>query len=202
MFRERLKPSRSESLAKAFSRLGWIGFWVQVVVGAIPILLMIYAFMFGRGAGAGTRTGLPLIEYLTLASVAVLVFTTLWSYRYTRLAKRIADPLRRPSELVVQRTAWTGVAASTLGIVFSMLVMLAEVTHLLVYFLRAPQAGVPVIQTAGSAPASWVSAIDIVSLMALILTVFGELVVLVFSLWLLFRSTVASAEFAHAGNGQ
>jgi hypothetical protein len=31
--------------------------------------------------------------------------------------------------------------------------------------------------------------------MALILTTFAELIVLVFSLWLLFRSTMASAEY-------
>jgi hypothetical protein len=199
MFRERLKPSRSDSLAAAFSRLGWIGFWVQIALGTIPVVLMIYALAFGRGTGGGTRGGLPLIEYLTIASLAVLAFTTLWSYRYTRLAKRIADPLRRPSQVAVERTVWMGVTASALGMLFSILVMLAEVTHLLVYFLRAPQAGVPVIQTAGSAPATWVSAIDIVSLLALILILFGELVVLVFSLWLLFRTTLASAEFADAG---
>src|SRR5262245_19375219 len=131
IFTEPLKPSRSESLAKAFSRLGWIGFWMQIALGIIPVGLMIRALMFGRGTGAGTRSGLPLVEYLTIAGLLIMVFTTLWSYRYTRLAKRIADPLRRPPESVVLRTAWTGVVASTLGIMVSMLVMVAEVTHLL-----------------------------------------------------------------------
>jgi hypothetical protein len=37
-----------------------------------------------------------------------------------------------------------------------------------------------------------------VSLMALLLTLFGELIVLVFSLWLLFRTTMGSAEFPQA----
>jgi hypothetical protein len=51
---------------------------------------------------------------------------------------------------MVQRAVWTGVAAGALGIAFSMLVMSAEALLLLLYFLRAPQAGVPVIQTACS----------------------------------------------------
>ena len=108
----------------------------------------------------------------------------------------MADPERRPSLFIVQRAAWLGVAASALGILFSMLVMLFEVAQLLIHFLRAPQAGVPVIQTTAAATASWVSAADMMSLMALIFGMFGEIAVLAFSLWLLFRTTIASAEFA------
>ena len=62
-----LKPSRGDSLAQAFSRLGWIGFWIQVAIGSIPVLLVTYALIFGRNSGAGTRGGFLLIEYLTIA---------------------------------------------------------------------------------------------------------------------------------------
>jgi hypothetical protein len=48
---------------------------------------------------------------------------------------------------ITQKSAWIGVASSALGIAFSMLVILFEVAQLLIYFLRAPQAGVPRIQT-------------------------------------------------------
>ena len=83
---------------------------------------------------------------------------------------------------------------------FSMLLLLLEVTQLLIHFLRAPQAGVPVIQTTGNATASWVSAADIMSL-ALIVIMFGEFTVLAFSLRLLFRTTITSEEFPLAGAG-
>jgi Protein of unknown function (DUF3611) len=188
--------SKSESLAKTFRRLGWIGFWVQIALGSIPITVGVYALILGRNPGAGTRGGFPLIEYLTFAGLLVLAFTTVWSYRYTRLAQQLADPERRPSQFVVRRAAWIGVTASAVGIVFSMLVMLFEVTQLLIHFLRAPQAGIPVIQTTGGVTASWVSAADMMSLMALIFGMFGELSVLTFSLWLLFRTTLASKDLA------
>jgi len=158
-------------------------------------MLAIYSFLFASSTGAGTRGGLALVEYLTIASLLLLAFTTFWFYRYTRLAKQIADPERRPPDLVVRRAAWTGVVAGTLGIVLSILVMLFEVTQLLFYFLRAPQVGIPTIQTTGSGSASWVSAADIVSLLMLILTLFVEVVVLTFSLWLLFRTMIASVEY-------
>jgi hypothetical protein len=79
-----------------------------------------------------------------------------------------------------------------------MTVMTLEAANLLFYFLKSPQAGMPVIQTSGAEGVHWVSAIDMVSLMALILITFAELIVLVFSLWLLFRSTSASAEYPQA----
>jgi hypothetical protein len=196
MFRKTSMPSGSTSLSTTFLRLGWIGFWIQVALGAIPLTLMIYGFIFGR---SGTRSGLPLLEYLTTISLLILAFTTIWFFRYTRLAKRLADPQHPVTQREVQRTTWIGVFGGTLGLVFSMLVMLAEVTQLLFYFLRAPQAGVPVIQTASVAVSSWVSAVDIVSLLALIIIMFGELVVLIFSLWLLFRTVINVAEFADTG---
>jgi hypothetical protein len=193
-----VSSSGGRSLARAFSRLGWVGFWMQIAIGLIPVALIIYALLIDRRSGGGTRGGMALIEYLTLGSVLILAFTTIWFFRYTRLAKRIGDPERRPPQLALQRAAWTGVAAGTLGIVFSMLIVLLDVAQLLLYFLRAPQAGVPVVQTTTVGAASWVSAADIASLLALIFTMLMELVVLAFSLWLLFRSTVASMEYPHA----
>jgi hypothetical protein len=200
--RKALRPSPKDSLARSFSRLGWLGFWMQIAVGAIPVILIIYSFLFGSARAAGTRSGFPLIQYLTIAGLVVLAFTTLWFYRYTRLAARIADPERRPSELSLQRTVWKGVMASTLGIVFSMLVMFFEVTQLLIYFLRAPQAGIPVIQTTTTGSASWVSAADIMSILALLLTMFVEITVLIFGLWLLLRTMTTSAEYPHIGDDE
>jgi len=195
-----LRPSISDSLANAFSRLGWIGFLIQIAIGIIPLTLIIYAFISGQSTDSGTRRGLLLVGYLTIAGFLVLMFTTIWFYRYTRLAVRISDSTRRPTVFLLQKAAWKVVASSALGIVFSMLVILFEVAQLLIYFLRAPQAGVPVIQTTGGGQASWVSAADIMHLMALVVTTFGEFTVLAFSLWLLFRTTLPSAEYPNAGS--
>jgi hypothetical protein len=194
---ENLQRSGIQNLAKTFSRLGWIGFWVQIVVGSIPFLLMVYAFIFTRSP-SGPRAGLAFVEYLTLASLLILIFTIVWFHRHTRLAKRIADPQGCPPASSVIRSVWTGLVASSIGLLFSMMVMMIETGHLLFYFLAAPQGGVPVFQTPGAGPASWVSAVDMVSLMALSLFVFAELVVLILSLWLLFRTMQVSAEFPPA----
>src|SRR5262249_26552926 len=77
------------------------------------------------------------------------------------------------------------------------------------FFHRTSQGGIPVVQTSGDAPA-WVLSADMISLMDLILTPFGELIALVFRLWLLFRATLATrdscglirVEFPSFGGGQ
>lgn len=191
---------KTNGLARAFSRVGWLGFWAQVTIGAIPVVLMIYAVIFGRAMTAGTRGGLTIIQYLAIADLLVLAFTTAWSYRYTRLGAWLAQPEHRPSFSRVQKAVWTGIMGSALGIILSVLVMLFEVVQLLIYFLRAPQAGVPVIQTAPAGPSSWVSAADMVALLALNVSLLVELVVIAFSLSLLFRCTRASAAFAEFGD--
>jgi hypothetical protein len=197
MLKEMIEKGRKlprVSLASTFLRLGWTGFWVQIVVGAIPVILMGYSFVFAQSP-TGPRAGLPIVEYLTMGSLAMLVFTTIWFYRYTRLAPRIAEAAQRPTELHLARTVWTGLVASSVAILFTILVMFIEVAHLLFYFLQTPQGGVPVFQTTGAGPASWVSAVDMLSLMSMVLTLLAELVVLVFSLWLLFRVTEGSPEY-------
>jgi hypothetical protein len=194
-----IRPSKGSSLAKSLSRLGWAGFWLQVVFGSLPVLLMVYYFIFS-GSGPVSRSGLPLVEYLTIVNLLLLGFTLFWSYRYTRLAKRLMDPEHRPSESAVVGTVWTGVTASTVGMLFSMIVILIEAANLLFFFLKAPQGGIPMVQTSGAEARHFVSSVDMVSLMALILTLFAELIVLVFSLWLLFRTTLGSPEFPQAAD--
>jgi hypothetical protein len=190
---ESMQSSRSESLAKAFSRWGWSGFWALVGMGALPLIIMLYTFVFSGTPSGSSRSGLPLVHFLSTLGLLLLVFLTVWFYRYTRIAKRIQDPARRPSESSLRRTVWTGVVATNLAILFSMLVLLFEVGMLLFYFLSAPQAGLPTVQTTTEV-ASWVSAVDMMNLMSVILSLGGEIFALIFGLLLLFRTLQLPAQ--------
>jgi hypothetical protein len=198
--RQAIRPSKGRSLARGLYRLGWTGFWFQVVFGAIPLVVMAYYFAFSKATPTDNEFGV--FEYLTIADLLILAFTAIWSYRYTRLARRMLGGEPRPSEEKIVGVIWTGVVASTIGILMSMIVILIEVATLLFYFLKAPQGGLPVIQTSGTEAVHFVSAVDMVSLMALHLTLFAELLVLVFSLWLLFQATLGSADVPQAGDAR
>jgi hypothetical protein len=191
---EQLKPAANHSLATAFLRVGRLGLWAQIAIGLISIAMAVSAFVLDSTMGVGTRGSFVLIQYLTIASLLVLGFTTIWFYRYTLIAGQIPDSARCPPASTMRRIVWVGVVASSIGLVLSMLIMLFEVIQLFLYFLRVPQAGIPVVQTTGG-PATWVSAGDILSLAVVIFTAFVEVLVLALGLWLLFRTTAASAEF-------
>jgi hypothetical protein len=191
--REAVTPSKGKSLAGAFRRLGWIGFWLQVVFGSLPILVLVYYLAFSRRKSDPSE-GFGFTEYLTIINLLILIFTCYWSFRYTRIGKRIRDSVPGPSESYLIGTVWTGVVATTVGMLFSMIAILIESANLLFYFLKAPQAGMPVIQTSGAEGVYFVTTVDMISLMALVLFLFAELTVLVFSLWLLYRTTLGVAD--------
>jgi hypothetical protein len=46
---------------------------------------------------AGVREPLDFTEYLAFVGLLILAFTTFWSFYYTRVARRIEDPARRPT---------------------------------------------------------------------------------------------------------
>jgi hypothetical protein len=138
-----------------------LGLWLQLAIGTIPVGLLIYAFLFGSNDTIATRSSLLIVEYLTFGSLLILAFTAIWFYRYTRFSSQLGDVETEDVAPILQRAAWIGVTASTIGIVFSAVVMMFEVTQLLLYFLRAPQAGVPVTCSPGFPPlVSWVHPLE------------------------------------------
>ncbi|MGL4552982.1 MAG: DUF3611 family protein [Gemmataceae bacterium] len=181
-------PPADISLARAFSRLGWAGFWGQLVFGSLPVVVIAYYFAFSS-SGTVSRSGIPFVEYLTVANLLLLAFTIFWSFRYTRLANRLLDPAKRPDDPTIIRVVWTGVMLCTLSMFVSVVVILIEAANILFFFLKAPQGGIGVIQTTGGETRYFVSSVDMVSLMALLLTLFAELLAQIFSLRLLYRTT-------------
>ena len=191
------QPANPDRLAKQFSRLGWIGFWIQFALLAVPIVLLIYV-LFVSSPESAQRRGIDLSNYLSFGSLLVMVFTTFWFYRYTRLGKRIADPELRPPQSSALRTLWIGLWAGCLGIFFSMLLLLSAVGRMLFVLMANPQTGMQIAQGLGTDPTKSLSAMDAVSLTSLLFLLTAELLVLTFSLWLLFRTTRPSAAIAEA----
>ncbi len=191
------QPDKPEKLAKQFTRLGWLGFWIQLAMLAIPLVLLVYVLLLQSPQSAQQR-GIDLSNYLSYGSLLVMVFTTFWFYRYTRLGKRIADPEIRPPRVSVERTLWVGLGAGCLGILFSMLLMFNAVGRLLFLLLANPQTGLQLAPAPGGDPTRSLSAMDAVSLASLVVINSAEFIVLAFTLWLLFRTTRPSAEKSDA----
>jgi hypothetical protein len=184
---ESLRPSKTDRVAKAFTRYGWGGFWSLILMGAVPVIIMIYTFIFSDRPSGTHRSGLPFVQFFSTMGLALLVFITFWFYRYTRIAIRLEAPGAELNEASLRRKVGTGLAATSLALVFSFLVVLFEVGTLLFYFLSAPQAGLPTFQTTLDGVATWVSAVDMINLLSMILTLGGEIFAMIFGLLLLYR---------------
>jgi len=186
------QPVKPERLSRQFSRLGWLGFWIQVAMLTIPLLLLVYV-LFVRGPGSAQRIGIDLSNYLSYGSLLVMVFTTFWFFRYTRIGKRIADAELRPTRASVERTLWVGLWASGVGIAFSIVLLFSAAGRMLFVLLANPQTGLMVAPGPGGDPVRSISAMDAISLTSLLVILTAELIVLGFSVWLLFRTTRTSA---------
>jgi len=182
------QPENPEKLAKQFTRLGWIGFWLQLLLLAVPLILLVYV-VFLSSPDSGQRRGIDLGNYLSYGSLIVMVFTTFWFYRYTRVGRRIADPETRPSQASVLKTLWIGLWAGSLGVFFSMLLMFSAVGRLLFVLMANPQTGLQIAPAPGGDPILSLSANDAVSLTSLLIILSAELIVLGLTLWLLFRAS-------------
>ena len=186
------QPTNPTKLANQFSRLGWIGFWTQLALIIVPLLLLVYVLFFASPDNV-QRRGIDLENYLSYGGLMVMVFTIFWFYRYTRLAPRIADAEKRPTLLSVTRTLWIGLWASCLGIVFSLLLLFSSVLRFMFVLMTMPQTGIP-ISAAGGDPARTLSAIDAASMTALLMMLTAEFIVLTLTLWLMFKVTRPSSD--------
>ena len=190
-----MASGKVEKVARQFYRLGWAGLGIQLILASGAVFMFVWVYL---GGVPGARQTLNRTDYLALVGLAILAFTTFWSYRYTRLAHRIADTARRPPRRRVVNTLWIGLFASGFAVTISLFLLIVEVTRLMFVVMKTPQAGVPVIQMQAESRAGWVSAIDVASLLADVSTLAAELIVLGFTLWLLFRVTQAAEEYDSA----
>ena len=133
--------------------------------------------------------GVDLRNYVSFASLLAMIFTTYWFFRYIQLGERMRDPTRCPPRSAVVTTLWIGLWAGCVGIVFSMVLLLAAAWRMLFVLLTNPQSGMLIAPTAGTNPVYSLSAIDAVSLTLLVISLAAELMVLGLTLWLLFRMT-------------
>ncbi len=184
-----------EKLARSFSRVGWTGLWLQIILAVIPIAMLVYVII--RKA-SGVQPGFAVTDYLAFVGLGILAFTIFWFFRYARAGDRIRNASRRPSRPSLMRMLWIGLWASSIGIVATLTLLIVEVSRLLFVLLKAPQGGVPVVRTQVDDRAAWISAIDVVGLLAELCALAGELLVLGFTIWLMYRVLQAGETYDQA----
>lgn len=177
-----------QRIGRQFSLLGKVGFWIQLALLAVAVVLTALILFLGP-ASRGGAIGFNLGTFLSLASVIVTIFTTFWFFRYVQLGSDLKDPERYPPASSLVSTLWIGLWAGCLGLAFSMLVLIGSAWRMMFVLLANPQSGMLIAPNLGTYPTFSISAMDAVNLVSLLVMLAAEMIVVGITLWLLFTIT-------------
>ncbi|WP_138466759.1 DUF3611 family protein [Poseidonocella sp. HB161398] len=175
---ETWQDARVKRMASSLIIAGRVCFWVQLVFLIAVALLGGYVLKVMGGGGAG------LGNILSFLGLALPLFTTLWCRHYASLGKKLDGYDRKPGPARIRRSLWIGIIAGGAGTVVTMLSLFGAASSLMLTMLANPQVGVPVAQVTTPGAPYQISAVDAVSLMALLLTQAAEMMVVAVSLYL------------------
>lgn len=193
--------NRRERLGEQLISFGRMGFYIQLILLTIPLLFVAYMTIFGRSSNPPS-TRLDLGRFISLTSFVIMAFTTFWFYRYIQLGRQLRKGEHPVPRSRAVTTIWVGFGAGWIGVIFSVLLLLAAAWQMMFVLLSNPQSGLLVAPNLGTNPGYSISAIDAVSLTLLVISLTAELIVLGLSLWLLFTMTWPSSKPSSVETGE
>ncbi|WP_071515375.1 DUF3611 family protein [Geitlerinema sp. PCC 9228] len=139
-------PPTIQRVIPWFQKVGWIGFWAQVVLGVVAAVIFLFVLLFGSSEGNGNTQGsngtLPGL-FLAVVGLLFLGLSIFWSFRYTRLARQLAtaDSSSRPTKADTIQLLRRGLYVNLIGMGVSL--MGAESITGILFFksLRSQTAG-------------------------------------------------------------
>ncbi|MCS7030765.1 MAG: DUF3611 family protein [Gloeomargarita sp. SKYG116] len=177
--------SGSKRLQAAYTlkRASWVGFWVQVVLGVVASLILLFALLQRR---ARLQSGLGL--FLGLLGIATLALGIWLKYRSVELARRLADAEweERPRKNEVFNRLFMEMGVSLMGMLATLLGTFVVVGSLFAKALLVPQGTIAL----ATQP---VDAMDILVVQGLLNTIAAHFGALLTSLWPLWRITRTEA---------
>lgn len=179
-------PPAIRRISSSFRWFGWISFWVQVVLGVISSLALLFAVAsLSARSGSGSNPGAGAGLFFSAAGLIAVYLGAYWAFRYTRTARQLRgrDEARRPKPKDVIKNLKLGLYISLAGMLATLLGAEATVGSLLAKALSQPQG--PTLFGGNVNITQYVQPLDIFVVQAntnILLAHFGGLV---FTLWIL-----------------
>jgi len=82
-------PAVARRTAKLVGRVGWLGFWLQLIAGAVIVALLVIAVISRTFDDGEHSFWVGLSIFLAIASFVVLLLGIWLAFRLTRCAKRL-----------------------------------------------------------------------------------------------------------------
>lgn len=175
-------------ITDAFHYLGWVGFWLQIVLAFIPISVLLFALFVFKTSAQGIGTVIELV--LAYGCLLSLGFSIFWSFRYSQLGRPLATTTRSFSLKKITKTLWLGVTVNLSCMVITVLVAIGAIGTMLFRVLTLPPGAIPIFdqrQGLNLNSSQWIVPLDVVWLQTLINTIAAQLVGVVISLLLVYR---------------
>ncbi|MCX7594662.1 MAG: DUF3611 family protein [Fischerella sp.] len=179
--------SRRQEIAKIFRLVGWISFWIQLVLGVVSaIIVLLYAIFSQRPGSPSNNPGSGLGVFLAVCGLVTLGGGIYLAFRYTRIGRRLLspNPINHPSKLETVQVLRLGLMVNLIGMLLTLLGAQAIVGTLVARSI-SPQA----ITTQLFDPNRIISGLDMLVVQANTNTVSAHFAGLVGSIWLLNRLT-------------
>lgn len=176
-------------IARFFRLLGWIGFWLQSLLGFMPILVVVTIVLFNpnRSQSGGLSFGL----FSAIACLLLMIFSIYWCFRYTRLARKLEIRDLRPAKSEVVRDLKLGLIANIVSMAIAIPIAMARVGELTIKMLALPQGSTIVAPIPDRArtivsPGALITPSDMIAIQAMVNTIASGLVGIVVALLLLY----------------
>jgi hypothetical protein len=127
--------STPQQIANSMRWLGWAGFWLQALLGFIPLLVVVTSVLFNPRHRGGFSFGM----FLAIACLVILIFSIYWCFRYTQLANKLEIRDLRPAKSEVSRDLKLGLLANLSIMAIAVLIALSRVGELSFKMLTLPQ---------------------------------------------------------------
>lgn len=183
---ETANPS-PQQVARSLRWLGWSGFWLQALLGFIPLLVVVATVLARAGRQQG---GFSFGVLLAIVCLIILVFSIYWCFRYTQLASKLEDRDLRPARSQVSRDLKLGLLANIGIMAIAVLIALGRVGALTFNMLILPQGSTVIApQQAGTtiAQGALISPSNMIAIQAMVNTIAAGLVGAVVALLLLYQ---------------
>jgi hypothetical protein len=173
-------PQTVRRIAAQLRRVGWLGFWLQLVLAVVSTLIFLFATPFASAGASNPGTGGSLL--LAVGGLLAVYVSTYWSFRYVSIGRKLKHPDLRPKKADTIKLIQWGLLCSILGLGLSVMGAESIAGTLLGKSLSLAQ---PFAVYSPDALSKIIQPLDIFIVLANTHTITAHFIGIVSSLWLL-----------------
>ncbi len=177
-------PQTVRKIAAQLKRVGWVGFWLQLVLAVVSTLIFLFAIPFASTGASNPGTGGSLL--FAVGGLLVLYASTYWSFRYVIISRKLKNPEIRPKKADTIKIIQWGLMSNVLGMGASVMGAESIAGTLLGKSLSLAQ---PFAVYSPDALSKIIQPLDIFIVLANTHTITAHFIGIVGSLWLLSKIT-------------